>query len=140
MVYAAMQPDPVPSPKSGNGADPAKTAEDRKGHYEETEETCDYCKKPGTLGVVTNGDGRQARLHRECEAPWLAKEKPESDPKAIIKTCLDEVVPAMRVAIASMDAKNRLVLLDELRKAISGLLREITARDADANRWAETTH
>jgi hypothetical protein len=124
---------------------PEQTAEDRKAGYAaaETEEVCDYCKKPGTLGAVTNGDGRQARLHRECEAPWLAEEKTreeESDPKAIIKACLDQVVPALRVAIASLDAKGRLVLLDELRKTISSHMREVTARDADTDHWAETTH
>jgi hypothetical protein len=135
-------PTTSPERTTGNDVDPAKTAEDRKGHHEETEEeteeVCDYCKKPGTLGVVTNGDGRQARLHRECEAPWLAKK--ESDPKAIIKACLDEVVPAIRVAFASLDSKDRLILVDEIRKAISGLMREVTARDADTNHWTEPTH
>jgi hypothetical protein len=149
MAYAILNPPTAPasSPASTTAAPttpPESKPTDADGprptgreQSAETEEVCDYCKKPGTLGAVTNGDGRQARLHRECEAPWLAKEKP-ADPKAIIRACLAEVVPVLRGAIASLDAESRLVLLDELRKATGTLIREVTVRDADANHWTET--
>jgi len=124
MAFEAMKPEPATPPASepvtpssttataSSSEDAEQSAEKRKRLNEETEEES-----------KSNGSA-----------------KPESDPKAIIRACLDEVVPAVRVAITGLDTKGRLILLDEIRKAISGLMREVTARDADAGRWAETTH
>jgi hypothetical protein len=38
----------------------------------DSEKVCDHCGKPGGNEVAA-GDGRQARLHRECEAAWRKK-------------------------------------------------------------------
>jgi hypothetical protein len=57
-----------------------------------------------------------------------------------IATCLAEVTPVIRAAIVKMDAERRLVFLDELRKAIRTIVTEVTAQDADTDRWTETAH
>jgi hypothetical protein len=57
-----------------------------------------------------------------------------------IAACLAEVVPVMRAAIVRMDTERRLVFFDELRKAVHAIVAEVTAQDAETDRWAETAH
>jgi hypothetical protein len=57
-----------------------------------------------------------------------------------IAACLAEVVPIMRAAIVNMDAEKRLVFVDELKKAVRTIMAEVTAQDAEPDRWAETAH
>jgi hypothetical protein len=43
-----------------------------------SELTCDHCGRSAdtqALGLVADGDGRQAWLHRRCESPWLHSER-----------------------------------------------------------------
>jgi hypothetical protein len=56
-----------------------------------------------------------------------------------IAACLAEVVPIMRAAIVQMDAEKRSVFFYELRKALRSIITELTAQDAEPDRWAETT-
>jgi hypothetical protein len=78
-----------------------------------------------------------------------SKPKPKPEPKRKhpglnggdpIRACLAEVVPIMRAAIFGMDAKDRLVLLDELRKAIRTIVTEVTAQETETDHWAEAAH
>ena len=120
---------------TGSAPTPEQTADDRKRLYE-TEGEVEEEEEEEEVEEET----AEEETETEKESESNGGPKPDGDAKAIIKACLAEVVPALRVAIASMDAKGRLVLLDELRKATSALMREVTTRDADTDRWAETTH
>jgi len=54
----------------------------------DSEKVCDHCGKPGGNEVAA-GDGRQARLHRECEAAWL--NVPPTVPPEAAKNTLDSL-------------------------------------------------
>ena len=78
------------------------------------------------------------------------KPKPEPKPKPVPATkgngadiaaaCLAEVVVIVRTAIFKISAEKRMKFLDGLRKAVRTIVTEATARDTDADHWAETTH
>jgi hypothetical protein len=78
------------------------------------------------------------------------KPKPEPEPKRkhpakgngadIAATCIAEVVTIVRAAIFKINAEKLSGFLDELRKAVRTIVAEATARDTDADHWAETTH
>jgi hypothetical protein len=75
----------------------------------------------------------------DVDADFLP-EQPGANSGDPIAACLAEVVPIMRAAIVKMDAEKRLVFSAELRKAIRTIMTEVTAQDAETDRWEETTH
>jgi hypothetical protein len=100
-------------------------------------------------GVVTRAQQKAGAAVDHAQQP---KPKPKPRPEQPkpkhpgtnggdpITTCLAQVRPILRAAILTMDAEKRLVLADELRKAVRTMIAETTARDADADHWAETAH
>jgi hypothetical protein len=71
--------------------------------------------------------------------PEQSKHKqPGSNSGDPIAACLAEVVPIMRAAIVKLDLEKRSVFFDELRKAVKAIVSEVTAQDAETDRWAET--
>jgi hypothetical protein len=72
--------------------------------------------------------------------PPKAPKRPDANSGDPIAACLRQVRPVLRDTIAGLDAKGRLVLLDELRKDIRTIITEVTAREAETDHWAETAH